>query len=287
MGSPPCSSARERPPKEYAQDRGRQAARGLDAAQVRLFAGQALVNARDARIRAVEVALQDRLECLSLAHLGEKGLGHVRVINGDVAGAEQRAGPVLPLEHVEAYGQEAQRAARALEVGQRGPPLAHDVNQSGMERIRRGEAVAQRQPVVLGRAPRHLVACVGAAHVGNLGRVLLGDGFGWFAGDRPRKEPPAQNRQDFVTHYWLALGVDARGQVVEQPQQRRVAVGLTRAGLEAVYQHRSRRAGNLGGEGLDEVLGLAAQRGIAHRLAQHPFQVFEHLVEQDQGWHIA
>ena len=57
----------------------------------------ALVNAPDAGVGAVEVALQHRLERLALADLGEEGLGHVVVFDGDIAGTEQRRWPCWPV----------------------------------------------------------------------------------------------------------------------------------------------------------------------------------------------
>jgi hypothetical protein len=67
----------------------------------------------------------------------------------------------------QARRQEPQRTTGPLELRDRGPPLAHQVNQGRMERVRRPHPVAQLDALLLGLLLLGSALGVSPAHLGD------------------------------------------------------------------------------------------------------------------------
>ncbi len=74
---------------------------------------------------------------VALADFLEEGEADVAVLDGNVAGAEQRPGTAGPVDGAQARGEEAQRPMDALEVRDGDPTLAHQVDQRRVEGVGR------------------------------------------------------------------------------------------------------------------------------------------------------
>ena len=183
---------------------------------------------------------------------------------------------------MEAGGEEPKRSTGPLEGIDGAPPLAHDVDQRGVERVGCAHPVPEHLPFLVGLLPFRGCLCVGPPHAGH----HVGVGVRNFPRDgslrRFRQETPLQDRKDLVARDRLAQLVHPRGDLVDLGQQPHVAQRLTRAPREGIDQRGVPAPGHLDGEVLEEVLGLALQGRIEDGDRRRPLHVLQHLIEQQE-----
>lgn len=117
---------------------------------------------------------QTSLEIALLANLLEKRERHRWVVNRNVARTQDC--PACPggVGGAQTDGEEAQRAARALEIRDGRPAFTHQVNQSGMERIGGADALAQFGTFLVGLLLLRSRLGISTAHLRD--HLLIGGG---------------------------------------------------------------------------------------------------------------
>ena len=265
------------------EHRGGEAGRGLPAGLGGHFAGAAGVDAPRARVGADEVVLQAGQEVFALPHFLEEGEADVGVADRHVAGTEQRARPARTVRRPQARGEEAQRAARALELRHGRPPLPHHVDQRGVERVRRGDPVAERQSFLVRLPAFRITLRVRMARPGEHLPPRFRRGARRPRVGRRRQQPPLDDVQYLVALDRLPALVLAGGQMLHGPQQAGVFQRLPLARLQRVDQHRVVHGAHRHRQPLEERQRLVAERGPLDADAAGADEIFQQFVDQDQA----
>src|SRR5207248_7151214 len=97
-----------------------------------------------------EIVLKTCLEIALLADFFEERLPNFRIQQWHIARTKKNAAPARLMRGSETRGKESQRAARALEIGDRGPTLAHHVNQGRVKWVCSANAIAEFKSFLFG-----------------------------------------------------------------------------------------------------------------------------------------
>ena len=133
-----------------------------------------------------------------LADFLEERQSHGGVVDGHVTRPEHGATCAGVVSSAQADREKTQRAARALEVRDRRPALAHEVNQRGMEWIGGADAVAQFNAFLFGLLLLRWGFGVGSTHGGNDFLKCGGGGSAVSVGRHFAKQTALDDAQNFV-----------------------------------------------------------------------------------------
>ena len=229
-------------------DRPRHPPAGGELAEV----GHLAVDAQRQRARPVHVLLDDRLP--GVGQIARQLVPHARIVDRQIGGHDQRVAVALLPQAVDHRRHQAQHAAGALELHQRGPVGVEPVEHFRMDRIGRLDPVLVVEVAALGR---EFLMLGPVEVVEGAGDRVARDELGLF--DQRLEQPPPDDLEAF-------LGAGRRPRRlhppddVAQPRQRRPAARAAHLLVVGLRVRRGRRIG--GGQADDQQTMLGEFRRL-------------------------